>query len=177
MLQRAERLPLSLPRSQQAGMGLGKVCVIVAGMRDQLPCPLGQVPEKRTNYCRIKSSRRQHAECAIRSGKALFRHNAPESWLKTPQQAHLRASNPRSAVSSATAPGRLKRIAYGSNSRCPRCAQHRPEYRWKHVRMFVRVDVRKPNALGLQQRNLRCGLGFDLGITNAPGEQQFDERI
>ena len=132
-------------RRTETRRDLSQVGVVVAGMRDEFPCARRQLTEQGSKCCCVEASGGEHADGAVGGGETFFCGDAAEGGLKPAEEGYLRAAKQGGVAGcvrgSVQAPGRLKRIADGSDSGCPRGSQYGAQDGGEHVDVLVGVNV------------------------------------
>jgi hypothetical protein len=123
--------------------------------------------EEGSKCCCVEASGGEHADGAVGGGETFFCGDAAEGGLKPAEEGYLRAAKQGGVAGcvrgSVQAPGRLKRIADGSDSGCPRGSQYGAQDGGEHVDVLVAIDVGEADSTRLKEGDLRGGFGFDFG--------------
>ena len=152
---------LDFPGGAQTRANPGESFVLVAGMGDQFPAPVGNRGQQLFESGAVKHARGKDADRAVGGHKAFVGDDAVEGAPEELKRAELSAASEGYAMRCALAPARFKGIADAMDACSPRGAQD-----WAHegrelVQVFVGVDVSQSNSGVLKACDLSKGFRFE----------------
>lgn len=144
-------------------------------MGDKLECALGHGRDESVDAGDIERTGGEDSDGTFGGGETFFLDNAMKAGFETPEKDDLGATDVGRIGSGVEAPDGFEGIADGVNSGCLRRTQHGAEDPREHMQVFVGIYMREAETVALEQRNLCCGLGLDLGGANAGSEKTLQE--
>src|ERR1035438_7328796 len=158
-----ESFALDVARGAEAGADFIEIGIVVAGVRDEFPCAGGELAEQGAGSGGVEDSGADYGDGPVGGGEAFFCDDSAAGGLQLAEDVDLGGAGPRGAGCGADGPYRFEGIADGADSGGTGGAEHGAQDCWKHVGVFVGVDVGEAQAAGLEQGDLRGGFGLDFG--------------
>ncbi len=140
-----------------------QVIIDVAWMTDEFPATLRHSLSDRMKESGVKTASHHNSKSAVRGTQSGSSHGLSKMSSQAAQRLRLRISLPESLLGTNEIDcDHVEGIAYCIYTAGSRRAQHTFEHYRKCVRVFMGVDVRYSNTMGLELANLRGCLRLDL---------------